>query len=69
MTLLLVQMAVVLLTALVCGWIAHRIGQARRDQRDCLAGAELMWAPGWTLHFERMRNSPKMGWHPAANDL
>lgn len=29
MTLLLVQMAVVLLTALVCGWIARRLGQAR----------------------------------------
>ena len=29
MTLLLVQMAVVLLTALVCGWVAHRLGQAQ----------------------------------------
>lgn len=29
MTLLLVQMAVVLLTALLCGWIARKLGQAR----------------------------------------
>jgi Kef-type K+ transport system membrane component KefB len=29
MTLLLVQMAVVLLAALVCGWVARRLGQAR----------------------------------------
>src|SRR5580704_8265486 len=29
MTLLLVQMAVVLLTALICGWVARRLGQAR----------------------------------------
>jgi Kef-type K+ transport system membrane component KefB len=29
MTLLLVQMAVVLLTALACGWIARRLGQAQ----------------------------------------
>lgn len=29
MTLLLVQMAVVLLTALVCGWVARRLGQAQ----------------------------------------
>ena len=29
MTLLLIQMAVVLLTALGCGWIARRLGQAR----------------------------------------
>ena len=29
MTLLLIQMAVVLLTALACGWVARRLGQAR----------------------------------------
>lgn len=29
MTLLLVQMAVVLLTALICGWVARRLGQAQ----------------------------------------
>jgi Kef-type K+ transport system membrane component KefB len=29
MTLLLVQMVVVLLTALICGWVARRLGQAR----------------------------------------
>jgi Kef-type K+ transport system membrane component KefB len=29
MTLLLMQMAVVLLTALACGWVARRLGQAR----------------------------------------
>jgi Kef-type K+ transport system membrane component KefB len=29
MTLLLVQMMTVLLTALICGWIARKLGQAR----------------------------------------